>query len=141
METGNKESITVETTVNAPVKKVWEYFSLPEHIMQWNNASNDWFTPRSENDFKEGGKFVNRMEAKDGSMGFDFSGTYDKIVQNESIEYTLADGRKVRIKFASEGGGTKMTETFDAETSHPADMQKSGWQAILDNFKKYTESN
>lgn len=141
METGNREAITIETTVNAPVEKVWEYFSLPKHIMQWNNASNDWFTPSSENDFKEGGKFVNRMEAKDGSMGFDFSGTYNKIVPNKRIEYTITDGRKVAILFAPEGEGTKMTETFDAETSHPAEVQKNGWQAILDNFKKYTESN
>ncbi len=141
METEKKEVITVETTVNAPVEKVWEYFSLPEHITQWNNASNDWFTPKSENDFREGGKFNNRMEAKDGSFGFDFEGTYVKVVPKEYIEYNIADGRNVQIKFAPEGEGTKMTESFEAETSNPAEMQKGGWQAILDNFKKYTESN
>ncbi len=141
MDTQNREEITVETTVNAPVEKVWEYFSLPRHIMQWNNASDDWFTPSSENDFKEGGKFVNRMEAKDGSMGFDFTGTYQKIVQNEYIEYTITDGRSVKIKFMPEGEGTKITESFDAENSNPIDMQKKGWQSILENFKKYTENN
>lgn len=141
MDTSKRETITVETTVNAPVEKVWEYFSLPKHIMQWNNASDDWFTPSSENDFKEGGKFVNRMEAKDGSMGFDFTGTYQKITQNEYIEYTITDGRNVKIKFSPEGDGTKITESFEAETTNPVDMQKRGWQSILDNFKHYTESN
>ncbi len=141
MDTQNREVITVETTINAPVEKVWEYFSLPKHIMQWNNASDDWFTPSSENDFKEGGKFVNRMEAKDGSMGFDFTGTYQKIIQNEYIEYSITDGRIVKIKFGPEGDGTKITESFDAETTNSADMQKRGWQSILDNFKKYTESH
>ncbi len=141
MDTQNREVITVETTVNAPVEKVWEYFSLPKHIMQWNNASDDWFTPSSENDFKEGGKFVNRMEAKDGSMGFDFTGAYQKIIQNEYIEYTITDGRSVKIKFMPEGEGTKITESFDAENSNSIDMQKKGWQSILDNFKKYTENN
>lgn len=141
MDTQNRKVVTVETTVNAPVEKVWEYFSLPKHIMQWNNASEDWFTPSSENDFKEGGKFINRMEAKDGSMGFDFTGTYQKIIQNEYIEYTIIDGRSVKIKFAPEGDGTKITESFDAEITNPIDMQKRGWQSILDNFKKYTESH
>ncbi|MDQ2751743.1 MAG: SRPBCC family protein [Bacteroidota bacterium] len=141
MDTQDREEITVETTVNAPVEKVWDYFSLPKHIMQWNNASDDWFTPRSENDFKEGGKFVNRMEAKDGSMGFDFTGTYQKIVQNEYIEYTITDGRSVKIAFEPQGEGTKMSETFEAETTNSVDIQKKGWQSILDNFKKYTESN
>lgn len=141
METGNREVITIETTINAPMEKVWEYFSLPKHIMQWNSASNDWFTPKSENDFQEGGKFVNRMEAKDGSMGFDFTGTYDKIIPNEHIAYTISDGRHVTIDFAPQGEGTKMTESFEAETSNPAEVQKHGWQSILDNFKTYTEAN
>ena len=141
METGNKEVITVETIVNAPIEKVWDYFSMPEHITQWNNASDDWFTPKSENDFKEGGRFTNRMEAKDGSMGFDFWGIYDKITPNEYIEYTLGDDRNVKIKFAPEDGKTKITESFEAETSHPSEVQKTGWQSILDNFKKYTESH
>lgn len=140
METAQREVVTVETTVNAPVNKVWEYFSLPEHIMQWNNASNDWFTPKSENDFREGGKFNNRMEAKDGSFGFDFEGTYTKVTPKEYIEYNIADGRNVKIRFAPEGEGTKISESFEAETSNPIDMQRNGWQAILDNFKKYTES-
>ena len=141
METENKQVITIETTVNAPVEKVWEYFSLPEHIMKWNFASNDWFSPKSDNDFKEGGKFVNRMEAKDGSFGFDFTGHYVKITQSEYIEYNIEDGRNVKIEFKPDGESTKITESFEAETSHPVDVQKGGWQAILDNFKKYTESN
>ena len=141
METQNKEVITVETAVNAPIEKVWEYFSMPKHIMQWNNASDDWFTPKAENDFKEGGSFNYRMEAKDGSMGFDFYATYDKIVPNEYIEYTLGDGRNVKIEFAPEADRTKVTESFEAETFNSADLQKTGWQSILDNFKKYTESN
>ena len=141
METGNKQVITVETTINAPVEKAWEYFSLPKHIINWNNASEDWCTPKSENDFREGGKFVNRMEAKDGSIGFDFTGTYSKIIPNEYIEYTITDGRNVKIHFAPDGEKTKIEESFEAETSHPKDVQKAGWQNILDNFKKYTEAN
>ncbi len=141
METKNKEVITVETTVNAPVEKVWEYFSKPEHIVKWNNASEDWFTPKAENNCKEGGGFNYRMEAKDGSFGFNFFGSYTKVIPNECIEYTLGDERNVKIEFAPEENKTKMRESFDAETTNPSDVQKKGWQSILDNFKKYTESN
>lgn len=141
METANKTSITVETTVNAPVEKVWNFWSAPEHIVQWCNASDDWHTPRADNDLRTGGKFSSRMEAKDGSFGFDFGGVYDDVQDHQLIEYTIADGRKVSIKFSGEGDGTKVVETFDAESTHPVEMQRAGWQAILDNFKKYTESN
>jgi uncharacterized protein YndB with AHSA1/START domain len=141
METQEKTVITVENTVDAPVAKVWEYWSKPEHITKWANASDDWHTPRAENDLRTGGKFMSRMEAKDGSMGFDFGGVYDEVRNNEYIEYTMGDGRKVTIHFITQGNKTKITESFDAENMHPIEMQRDGWQAILDNFKKYTETN
>ena len=139
MTTQNKKAITIETTIDAPVEKVWEYWTKPEHITKWNNASDDWHTTRSENDFRAGGKFLARMEAKDGSVGFDFGGEYDAITPNEYIEYTIGDGRKVETFFNSDGNKTKITETFEAEDTNSIEMQKGGWQAILDNFKKYTE--
>ena len=140
METKN-QTITVETTVNAPVEKVWEYFTGPQHVEKWNAASDEWHNPRAENDLRVGGKFVYRMEAKDGSFGFDFGGTYDVVNENEYIEYSLGDGRKVKISFSANGNETKVVETFDAEGTHSIEMQRGGWQAILDNFKKYTEAN
>jgi len=141
METANKTTITIEATVNAPVEKVWEYWSAPEHITKWNNASPDWHSPRSENDLRTGGKFSTRMEAKDGSMGFDFGGVYDDVRKNELIEFTMGDGRKVKVNFSGSGNETKIVETFEAEDTHSIEMQRGGWQAILDNFKKYTETN
>ena len=140
MATQEKTVITVENTVNAPLEKVWEAWTKPEHIMQWNHASDDWHSPRAENDLRTGGKFSARMEARDGSMGFDFSGVYDEVRNNEYIEYTMGDGRKVKVTFTAEGDKTKVIESFDAEDTHSHEMQRSGWQAILDNFKKYTES-
>ena len=139
METLDKKVITVESTINAPVEKVWEYWSKPGHITQWCNASDDWHTPRAANDLRTGGNFSSRMEAKDGSMGFDFGGTYDEVREHEYIEYTLGDGRKVKIYFTPDGGSTKVVESFEAESTNPVEMQRGGWQAILDNFKKYTE--
>ena len=139
MATGNNEKITVKTTVHAPIQKVWEYWTEPEHITKWNNASDDWHTPLAENDLTIGGKFLTRMEAKDGSFGFDFSGIYDEVNVNEVISYTLGDGRKVTITFKGQGNETEVIETFDAETTNPIEMQQAGWQAILDNFKKYVE--
>lgn len=133
-------TITVETVVHSPVEKVWEYWTDPEHIKQWNNASDDWHTPYAENDLRVGGKFVSRMEAKDGSFGFDFGGVYDKVSTNESIAYTLGDGRKVKIAFLRQENDTRIIESFDAEETHTVEMQQAGWQAILDNFKKYAES-
>jgi uncharacterized protein YndB with AHSA1/START domain len=141
METANKQKITVETTVHAPVEKVWEYWSAPQHITKWNNASPDWHSPRSENDLRTGGKFSTRMEAKDGSMGFDFGGVYDDVRINELIDFTMGDGRKVTVKFTGKGNETKIVETFEAEDTHSIEMQRGGWQAILDNFKKYTETH
>jgi len=133
--------VTVEATVNAPVEKVWKTWSEPQHIKQWCAASDDWHAPKAENDLKTGGTFSTRMEAKDGSFGFDFGGVYDNVKKNELIEYTMGDGRKVRVAFTPSGDTTKIVETFDAETTNPVDMQRTGWQAILDNFKKYTESH
>jgi uncharacterized protein YndB with AHSA1/START domain len=141
METANKTNITVEATVNAPVEKVWSYWSAPEHITKWNNASDDWHSPRAENDLRTGGKFFTRMEAKDGSFGFDFGGVYDEVKTHELIDYTMGDGRKVSVKFSGKGNETKIVETFEAEETHSIEMQRGGWQAILDNFKKYTETN
>lgn len=136
-----KTKVTIETTVNAPVEKVWKFWSGPEHIIKWASASDDWHTPRAENDLRIGGKFTSRMEAKDGSMGFDFGGVYDNVKTNELIEYTMSDDRKVEIKFTEKGNETKIIQTFEAEETNPVEMQRGGWQAILNNFKKYVESN
>lgn len=141
MATSLKQKITVETSVKAPIEKVWKVWTTPEHIMQWNNASPDWHTPKAENDLRKGGKFVSRMEAKDGSFGFEFWGIYDEVDHLALISYTMGDGRKAEVSFSAEGTQTKMTETFEAESENPIEMQKAGWQAILDNFKKYAESN
>jgi len=141
MTTSFKQKITVETSVKAPIEKVWNVWTTPEHIMQWNNASPDWHTPKAENDLRKGGKFVSRMEAKDGSFGFEFWGIYDEVDHLALISYTMGDGRKAEVSFSAEGNQTKITETFEAESENPIEMQKAGWQAILDNFKKYAESN
>lgn len=139
MET-KAQSITVEAAVKAPVEKVWKLWSGPEHITKWCNASPDWHAPRAENDLRTGGKFTTRMEAKDGSFGFDWGGTYDEVKTHELIAYTMGDGRKVKITFTPNGNETKIVETFDAETQNSIEMQRGGWQAILDNFKKYAEN-
>lgn len=140
METSAKTVIHVENTVNLPVTEVWKYWTQPEHITQWNNASGDWHTPWAKNDLRAGGRFTARMEARDGSMGFEFGGVYDQVAENEKIAYTLDDGRKVTVLFNGIGNSTKVEEDFEAENMHPAELQRSGWQAILDNFKKYAES-
>ncbi|MBC7949572.1 MAG: SRPBCC family protein [Chitinophagaceae bacterium] len=141
METKNVTVVTVESLVNAPIDKVWECWTNPDHITKWNNASEDWHTPRAENDLRVGGKFSSRMEAKDGSMGFDFGGIYDEVRQNEYIEYTLGDDRKVKVFFTVQGDTTKVVEKFDAESTNSVEMQKGGWQAILDSFKSYVENH
>ncbi|HEY8400897.1 MAG TPA: SRPBCC family protein [Cytophagaceae bacterium] len=141
METSNKTNITIEATVKAPVEKVWKYWNEPEHITQWAFASDDWHAPKSINDLRVGGKQITTMAAKDGSVSFDFECTYDKVEENKLIEYTIADGRKVKIVFTSNGDETKIVETFEAEGSNPVEMQREGWQAILNNFKKHTETN
>lgn len=132
--------ITVSTLLEASLEKVWKYWTTPEHIMQWNNASDDWHTPSVENELIAGGKFVYRMATRDESMAFDFGGVYDEVVPLKSIKYTLDDERKVEITFETMEDLVKVTEVFDAETYHPLELQEAGWQAILDNFKRYTEN-
>ena len=141
MEATTKKQLTVTSTINAPVEKVWEYFFTPEHVTQWNTPSPDWHTPKAENDLRAGGVFNYRMEAKDGSFGFDFGGVYDSVDENKLVEYTLGDGRKVTNQFTTGDNSTTVTTVFEAETQNPLEMQQAGWQAILDNFKKYTEAN
>ncbi|NOU16912.1 MAG: polyketide cyclase [Bacteroidales bacterium] len=141
MESIEKTVITVWTIVNAPIEIVWENWTTPDDIIKWNNASDDWHSPQAENDLRVGGKFSYRMEAKDGSVGFDLWGIYDKVVINSQIDYTLGDGRKVKVIFGDLGGKTEVVETFEPETENPTELQRSGWQAILDNFKKYTETH
>jgi uncharacterized protein YndB with AHSA1/START domain len=140
METAEKTVITIENTINAPVEKVWECLTQPDHITKWNFASDDWHSPRAENDLREGGKFNYRMESKDGKIGFDFGGTYDVVRKNEYIEYTMGDDRKVKITLTPQGNATRLVESFEAESMNPIEMQRGGWQTILDNLKKYTES-
>jgi len=134
------EKITVEVLVNKSLAEVWDLWTNPKHITQWNHASDDWHSPKAENDLKPGGKFCFRMEAKDGSVGFDFNGVYSEVRVNEKIAYTIEGGRSVEIFFSQEGAQTKVVEIFEAEDQNPIEMQKNGWQTILNNFKKYAES-
>ena len=136
-----KKTITVQAVINAPVEKVWKLYSEPKHIVRWNNASDDWHTPRAENDLKVGGTFLFRMEAKDGSSGFDFNGTYTEVKINELIAYSIEGGRKVKVTFAKQGAATNVVISFEAESINSPEMQRSGWQAILNNLKKYAESS
>ena len=136
-----KTIITVRTSVNAPVETVWKHWTSPDSIIHWNNASEDWHTAKASNDLRKDGKFSYRMEARDKSIGFDFEGVYYNILVNKQIDYTLADGRKVKITFSNNGKTTDVIETFEAEEINSIDLQRNGWQAILDNFKKFTESN
>ena len=137
----NKTKITIDATVSANTKKVWDYWNRPEHITKWNFAADDWHCPNAENDLRVGGKLKSRMEAKDGSFGFDFEAIYDEIVDQKKIAYTMKDGRQAITNFENHGSKTKVSTTFDAENENPIEMQKGGWQAILDNFKKYVEEN
>lgn len=137
----SKTKITVETTVAADIKKVWDYHTQPEHIVKWNFATDDWQCPSAENDLRAGGKLRSRMEAKDGSFGFDFEATYDEVIPHKKITYTMTDGRQATTDFMDLDGNTKVTIVFDAENENPVDLQKGGWQAILENFRKYSESN
>lgn len=141
METVNNSTVTVETTVQLPVETVWKYWTEPKHITNWNNASDDWHTPIAENDLRVGGKFLSRMEAKDGSFGFDFNGVYDEVRINEYISYSVEGGRKVNITFINQETETKIIESFEPENENPIELQQAGWQAILDNFKKYAENS
>lgn len=136
-----RPAITIEATVQAPVEKVWRLWTVADHIRNWNNASDDWHTPKAVNDLRVGGQFVFTMAAKDGSFSFDFEGVYDDVVENRRIAYTIADGRKVVVTFEPTAAGIHVVETFEAENIHSLEMQQAGWQAILDNFKKYTEQH
>jgi uncharacterized protein YndB with AHSA1/START domain len=132
--------ITVEATIIADSRKVWEAWTKPEHITKWNFASDDWHCPKAANDLRVGGKYVARMEAKDGSFGFDFEAIYNEVVDQKKITYTMGDGRKATTQFENLGEKTKVTTNFDAENQNSEEMQKNGWQAILNNFKKYVEA-
>ena len=137
----NKTKITIETMISADVRKVWDDYTKPEHITKWNYASNDWHCPSAENDLRVGGKLKSRMEAKDGSTGFDFEAIYEEVIDHKKISYIMTDGRQAITNFENLGSKTRVTTTFDAENENPVEMQRTGWQAILDNFKKYVESN
>jgi len=140
MATLEKTNITVSARIKSPVGKIWKLWTDPDHIIHWNQASEDWFTPRAKNDLREGGRFSYRMEARDGSSGFDFSGIYTRIVPEKEIHYTIDDGRKVTVEFTPAGKETTVTESFEPESTNPAEMQQDGWNAILLNFKNYAES-
>jgi uncharacterized protein YndB with AHSA1/START domain len=140
MESENKTTIIVDAIINAPIEVVWELWTTPDHIIKWNYASDDWHTPFAENDLRKGGKFLYRMEAKDGSFGFDFWGEYDRILTNKLIEYKIGDGRKVKIDFTSHGNETRIIQTFETESENSVEQQREGWQTILNNFSKYVQS-
>ena len=132
--------ITIETTVRAPLEAVWRGWTTPDDIVRWNAASDDWHTTAATVDLRVGGAFSSRMEAKDGSVGFDFEGAYTEVVAHQRIAYAMADGREVVVEFLPQGGSVLVRETFDAEETHPVDMQREGWQAILDRFARYVEA-
>jgi uncharacterized protein YndB with AHSA1/START domain len=132
--------ITVETVVNAPLSRVWDAWSSPTDIEQWNAPSPDWHTTRSTVDLREGGAFLSRMEAKDGSAGFDFEGTYTRVVPQRTIEYRMSDGREVQVEFEQGTDGVVVRTAFDAESENAPEVQHAGWQAILDNFGRYVEA-
>ena len=131
--------ISIETVANAPIQKVWDAYNNPADIQQWNQASDDWHTTNSTVDLREGGTFTSRMEAKDGSAGFDFGGTYTKVVPQKRIEYRMGDGREVQVEFVEQGKSTLVKTTFDAESQNSEELQRNGWQAILDNFARHVE--
>jgi uncharacterized protein YndB with AHSA1/START domain len=135
------KSITIQTIVNAPLEKVWRSWNEPQHIIRWAFASKDWEAPHAENDVRIGGRFKTVMAAKDKSTGFDFTGTYTNVVDHELIEYDTDDDRHVQVKFKNLADGVEIIETFEPEKINPEEMQRSGWQAILDNFKEYVEGN
>jgi uncharacterized protein YndB with AHSA1/START domain len=137
----NATKITVQATISADRGKVWDFYTNPKHITKWNFASEDWHCPSAENDMRVGGKYKARMEAKDGSYGFDFETIYDEVVDKEKFSYTMGDGRQATTRFENLGDKTRVNITFDAEGQNSEEMQKSGWQAILNNFKKYVEAN
>lgn len=135
------KTITVETEINSPIEKVWRYYTEPKHITKWNNASSDWHTPWAKNDLKVGGNFTYRMESKETKEGFEFEGKYTEIKNHEIISYIMLDGRKAKIEFKQIENKTHVKISFDPENENSLEMQKNGWQTILNNFKKYVESN
>lgn len=132
--------ITVETVVKAPLSKVWDIWNSPADIKQWNAAQDDWHTTKAAVDLREGGKFMARMEAKDGSVGFDFEGIYTRVVPKKAIDYRMSDGREVKVEFVERPGEVLVKETFDAETENTPELQRQGWQSILDNFGRHVEA-
>jgi uncharacterized protein YndB with AHSA1/START domain len=141
MATAEKTKITIQTTVNAPVEKVFKMWTNPDEIIRWSSPSEEWHTPQAEHEFKPGGRFKYHMEARDKSAGFDFTGKFDLIKPDQQIDYTIDDGRKVTTSFSGSGEQTKIVQTFEAETENTIELQRTGWQGILDNFKKYAEAN
>ncbi len=141
MKANSKTELKVETVINAPLPKVWECWVDPDHIVQWNHASDDWHSPSAENDLRVGGHFKAVMAAKDGSVSFDFGGVYTNIITHQLIEYTMSDGRNVKVTFEQLGYEVKVVELFEAENTHSQEQQINGWQAILDNFKIHVEKN
>lgn len=137
MEQAARIRITVETTVPVSPELAWDYWTKPMHITQWNQASDDWHTPRAESDLRAGGKFSSRMESKDGKYGFDFGGTFDTVEPPHLLAYTIGDGRKVRVTFESVTSGTHIVETFEAEGENSVELQRQGWQAIMDSYRSY----
>ncbi len=136
----NQNTITIKTIINAPIEKVWDYWSKPEHVTKWAFASNDWEAPYAENDLRTDGRFKTTMAAKDKSASFDFEGTYTNVKDHEHIEYVMSDGRTVKTVFTQTPTNEEIIQTFDPESENSLEMQRSGWQAILDNFKKYVEN-
>jgi uncharacterized protein YndB with AHSA1/START domain len=141
MKENTKPLITVDVAINAPVEKIWNNWTSPDKITRWYQASDDWHTPHAENDLRPGGRFLFRMEAKDGSFGFDFSGVYDVVKTKECIEYTIGDGRKVKTFFNPDGKKIKVVQIFEAESQNSVELQKNGWQSILNSFKNFTETD
>ncbi len=136
----NNSQLTVEANIQADIQTVWSAYTAPEHITKWNFATDDWQCPHAENDLRVGGRYLARMEAKDGSFGFDFEATYDEVSPVSKLVYTMTDGRKCSVTFSHQNNQTKVVTTFDAESENPPEMQQQGWQMILNNFKKYAET-
>ena len=132
--------IMIQAIISEAIEKVWDFYTKPEHITQWNFADPSWHCPKAENDLRVGGKYRSRMEARDGSWGFDFEATYDEVVDKEKFTYTMSDGRQATTQFEKLGNTTKVSIQFDAESENSEEAQKDGWKAILDNFKKYVEA-
>lgn len=137
----DSKQITIQATIAADIKKAWDYYTNPQHIINWNFATDDWQCPWAKNDLKPGGTYSARMEAKDGSFGFEFEAVYDTVVDQKNFAYTMGDGRKATVSFENKDNKTIVIVSFDPESENPIEMQRGGWQAILDNFKKYTEAN